>query len=98
MSGWLPPGTTDKHIDDSAEESPEALQVDLLASIRRRTHRYHGYLITYQMKPIPDRSFDWNYAHKDYDGPGDLRCGNAESLSAAMSEIDELLAEGDRDE
>ncbi|WP_300573501.1 hypothetical protein [Phenylobacterium sp.] len=39
--------------------------------------------------PIPGwQKFAWTYAHKDYDGPEDGRCGCAESPDACKAEID----------
>ena len=54
---------------------------------------YRDYIIEHDPPPIPDRRHDWNFAHKDYDGPGDPRIGTAASLEAAKSEIDELIAD-----
>lgn len=59
---------------------------------------YRGYRITYDPKPIPDRRWDWDFVHEDYDGapnypgdgPGDHRCGNAASVEACRAEIDML--------
>ena len=55
---------------------------------------YRDYIITFELKPIPSRAFDFDYAHKDYDGPEDRRCGNAESVAAAQRDIDEIIEEG----
>jgi hypothetical protein len=49
---------------------------------------YRGYTIEFSAKPIPDRSFDWDWTSDDYDGPGDDRCGNAASEAAAMNDVD----------
>lgn len=65
------------------------------------TVTYRGWLIEYSPPPIPVRMFDWQYAHKDYDGtpnnpgegPADHRCGATASLEAAKAEIDEYEAE-----
>jgi hypothetical protein len=54
------------------------------------TARYGLYRIDYDPPPIPDRRFDWSYVHDQYDGPGDRRCGRAESLDDARNEIDAL--------
>jgi hypothetical protein len=56
---------------------------------------YRGYRITYWMKPIPFRGCDFDFAHVDYDGPEDNRCGNAASITEAREAIDELIDEGD---
>ena len=45
------------------------------------------WIITYNPKPIPNRSHDFDYVHKDYDGApdsGDKRCGTAGSPPDAM--------------
>jgi hypothetical protein len=49
---------------------------------------YRGYRIDYDPPPIPVRCCDWQFAHEDYDGPEDNRCGHAPSLEAAKAEID----------
>lgn len=57
----------------------------------RPEREYRGYIIepTDPVPPIPCwRQFAWSYAHKDYDGPEDNRCGHAESPEACMAEID----------
>lgn len=46
--------------------------------------------ITYNPKPIPSRLNDWDYVHKDYDGPEDKRCGTAPSREAAIIYILEI--------
>ena len=58
---------------------------------------YRNYKIEYNPKPIPDRSFDWDYVHEDYDGApdgGDDRCGAVASFEAAILAINELEDEG----
>lgn len=39
----------------------------------------------------PQHGFSW--AHRDYDGPGDNRCGTAATLDEAIAAIDEWYAE-----
>ena len=51
------------------------------------------YHITYDPKPIPLRGFDWDWCNDDYCGPGDPRCGNAGSLDACITEINDLESE-----
>ena len=54
-------------------------------------HRYRGYTIWFEPPPIPDRRNDWRFVHDNYDGAPDAfdpRCGTAESLEAAIVEID----------
>ncbi len=46
--------------------------------------------ITHNPKPIPSRLNDWDYVHKDYDGPEDDRCGTAPSREAAIIYILEI--------
>lgn len=58
------------------------------------THRYRGFRIYHDPKPIPDRRHDWEYAHEDYDGAPDSnddRHGTAASLEAAKAAIDSML-------
>ena len=59
---------------------------------------YKGYLITFDPKPIPFRGCDFDYAHVDFDGPGDRRCGNAGSVQDCMDLIDELEDDDDEPE
>lgn len=49
---------------------------------------YKNWVITYNLKPIPDRSHDYDFTHKDYDGPGDNRASTARSMEEAKFEID----------
>lgn len=54
---------------------------------------YKGFVLSYNPKPIPTRAFDYDFVHEDYDGPGDNRCGAAESPAGCRYEIDLLLEE-----
>lgn len=54
--------------------------------------KYRDYLISYWMKPIPDRSCDWDWHHEDFD-LDDPRYGHSASLEAARAEIDEQIEE-----
>lgn len=54
-------------------------------------HTYKGFYIVYEPKPIPDRRYDYDWTHEDYNGPGDNRAGTAASVSVCMAEIDMLL-------
>ena len=56
--------------------------------------QYRNYTISYNPPPIPIRTMDWEFSHKDYDGPEDNRCGHAGSLDEAMAEIDYLEDDG----
>jgi hypothetical protein len=51
---------------------------------------YRGYRIDYYQPPIPWRGADWQFTHKDYDGPEDSRCGHAASYAEACAAIDEM--------
>lgn len=51
---------------------------------------YGEYVITYNPKPIPDRTHDYDWVHQDYDGPGDPRAGTAPSIQQAIHAIEEL--------
>jgi hypothetical protein len=58
---------------------------------------YRGYRITFDPPPIPDRRFDWHFAHEQFDGApdsGDNRSGHAASLADCIREID-LMSETD---
>ena len=53
---------------------------------------YRGYLISFEPKPIPNRAYDWDYMHEDYDGAPDAedgRCGNGGTLQSCKDQIDE---------
>jgi hypothetical protein len=52
---------------------------------------YKGFTITHDPKPISSRAWDYDFAHKDYDGPGDIRCGNGSSVEDCKAQIDEIL-------
>ena len=51
---------------------------------------YRGYKITFDPPPIPSRNCDWQFVHRDYDGPEDRRCGCAHTWDACLNEIDAL--------
>lgn len=54
---------------------------------------FRDYEIERWTKPIPTRAHDWDFQHRDYDGPGDPRCGSAPSVLACIHEINEQIAE-----
>ena len=59
----------------------------------RLANPYRGYKIDCHPKAIPDRRWDWDYVHQDYDGTedaGDNRFGSAASWDACLVEIDNL--------
>lgn len=49
---------------------------------------YRGYVITREPPPIPLRDHDWRFAHRDYEGPEDWRCGTAATLDECFQAID----------
>ena len=49
--------------------------------------------IHYYRKPMPDRKHDWEWVHKEYDGPGDRRHGTAPSRAACEAAIKEYIME-----
>ena len=55
--------------------------------------KYQDYIITYRAKPVPTNVFDWEFAHQDYDGPGDPRCGTAASYEEAILKIQEISSD-----
>lgn len=59
------------------------------------TEFYRNYNISYDPPPVPTRVWDYQFAHVDYDGPGDNRCGTAPSLEDAMRQIDEIIADSE---
>lgn len=50
--------------------------------------RVGRWIITYWAKPIPDRRWDWEAVHDDYDGENSDLCFCAESPEAIMDEIE----------
>jgi hypothetical protein len=54
---------------------------------------YRGYLIAFDPLPIPVRTCDWSFVHRDFDGEGDSRYGRAETLAEAKEAIDYLIEE-----
>ena len=58
---------------------------------------YRDYRITLYVKPSPFRGLDYDFAHKDYDGPEDRRCGNGASIEDCKRQIDELIDDGEGD-
>ena len=54
---------------------------------------YRDFVIQYTPPPVPHRGADWQFVHRDYDGPEDGRCGFASSLAEVRRQIDELHAE-----
>ena len=52
-----------------------------------------GWKITYDPKPIPDRRFDWDFIHDDYDGAPDGNnhlAGNGSSVDDCINQIREI--------
>lgn len=50
---------------------------------------YRDHIIYFAYPPIPVRTMDWAYYHKDYDGDGDNRHGHGPSIEACKALIDE---------
>jgi hypothetical protein len=58
--------------------------------------QYRGYTIEFDPPPIPIRTCDYHYVHEDYDGAPDAidnRAGSSGSMTEAMMEIDDLIAD-----
>ena len=52
---------------------------------------YGDWTITYNPKPIPAScGVDWDFEHKDYDGPEDRRCGNGPSVVDCLEQIRDI--------
>lgn len=47
---------------------------------------FYGWTITFNPKPHPNRRYDWDYVHEDYDGENGMY-GSASSISACIAEI-----------
>ena len=52
-----------------------------------------GYVAEYNPPPIPMRNCDWQFAHADYDGPEDPRCGCAPDAETCVKRILEIEEE-----
>ncbi len=52
--------------------------------------KYRGYTIERIRPPVPSRSFDWAFAHEDYDGLDDPRCGYGPDPADCREQIDDL--------
>lgn len=52
--------------------------------------KYGNWHIEHAPPPIPTHKFDYSFWHADFGGDGDNRCGHAESLIDAMTQIDEM--------
>jgi hypothetical protein len=62
---------------------PSGLRIEMI--------EYREFEIVYNPPSIPVRSFDWQFAHRDYDGPEDNRSGHAKSLADVKEMIDEMV-------
>jgi hypothetical protein len=82
-------------ISDSDFDRLMGRWVQLNNALNKKQFEYRGYTIqpTDPCPPIPMRQFDWSYVHKDYDGPGDGRCGYAADPKACRDAVDELVEE-----
>jgi len=68
---------------------------DIVAATEPTDQRitYRGYVITYDPPPIPDRRWDWQFQHEQFDGAEDSRdnrYGQAASLTDCFCAIDEV--------
>lgn len=54
---------------------------------------YGHWHIEYAPPPIPTHQFDYSFWHDGFDGPEDNRCGHAESVIDAMTQINEREAD-----
>jgi hypothetical protein len=64
----------------------------------RKPFNYRDYLIRCDPPPIPDRRYDWEWRHVDYDGDpesSDDRAGRCASLAEAVLAIDSQMAEAE---
>jgi hypothetical protein len=59
------------------------------------TETYRDHVIYFYAPPIPIRSCDWHFYHKDYDGPEDGRHGDGPSLDDCKAQIDDWWLEQD---
>ena len=62
--------------------------------ISQTEYQYKDYIITYEPKPIPTDKWDFNYAHKDFDGPEDGRYGIGSSIIDCMQQINLQISMG----
>ena len=68
-----------------------ANSVQIMNADSSKTERYKGCEITYWEPPIPSwRSCCYHWVHDEYDGDGDTRGGDGESVAACMVQIDEM--------
>lgn len=51
--------------------------------------KYKGWTIQKNIKPIPDRSFDFDFWHENHDGENGL-CGTASNVIDAINKINEI--------
>ena len=54
--------------------------------------KVNGWTIKHDAKPIPDRSFDWDFWHENHDGDNGLQ-GHEYTLQEAIAEIKAIEAE-----
>jgi hypothetical protein len=60
-----------------------------MSNSRRRIGKW---TIEYSPKPIPDRRFDYDIVHDDYE-PGNGLCSSVDSIESAMLEIQRMEEE-----
>lgn len=50
--------------------------------------------IYFDPPPVGTRELDWQWAHKDFDGPEDFRSGFGPSIQACKDQIDYMEIDG----
>ena len=77
----------DPHRQDITSDGVDAPPVEQISETH---YRYRGYEITSPPWGEASYHFEWSYEHADYDGPGDNRCGYANSVADCVDGIDDL--------
>ena len=57
--------------------------------------KYKGWTITFNQKPIPDRRWDYDAVHDEYDGTNDLffSCGSIEEAKEEIDDMSHIISE-----
>lgn len=81
------------HLVDRLFRALAGLPPDLAANWQSGYIKYRGYLITQEWstrfgKPQPD---EWCYAHEEFEGPEDHRCGWCATMESCKEEIDDNI-------
>ena len=61
----------------------------------RQAYEYHGWIIELNPKPGPDRRYDWDFVHPDFDGENGM-VGWASSPEDAERQIEEWEEENEQ--